>query len=326
MAGELSRRMFLAGTGMMALAAGGCATMGMTGTAGRPGRRRVARVAHLTDIHVQPEERAGEWMAKCLHHAQQLADPPTAILNGGDLIMDALAAWDVRTQEQWEIAERVFRDECSLPVLHCIGNHDVWGWDEPWSKADPLDPRYGKAWALDVLGLDRPYYSTDLHGWHLITLDSTHRGQGGRVYEARLDEEQFDWLERELAAIPADKPILIHSHIPILSGASFFDGENEKSGDWVVPGSWMHLDARRINALFLKHPNVRVAISGHLHLVDRVDYDGVSYLCNGAVCGAWWDGKYHQCPPGYALIDLYDDGSFGRDYVTYGWEKEQAGG
>jgi 3',5'-cyclic-AMP phosphodiesterase len=56
--------------------------------------------------------------------------------------------------------------------------------------------------------------------------------------------------------------------------------------------------------------------------VDRVDYNGVSYLCNGAVCGSWWKGRHHDCDEGYAVLDLYDDGSFDCEYMKYGWKAE----
>jgi Icc protein len=114
--------------------------------------------------------------------------------------------------------------------------------------------------------------------------------------------------------------VLVLSHIPILCACALLDGDNEKSGDWVVPGAWMHTDARRIKDLFYRHPNVKLAISGHIHLRDRLDYNGVTYLCNGAVCGAWWKGNYQETEPGYSLIDLYDDGTFDQQYVAYGRE------
>ena len=82
----------------------------------------------------------------------------------------------------------------------------------------------------------------------------------------------------------------------------------------------MHIDARRIKDLFAKHPNVRLCLSGHEHLVDQVTYNTTTYCCNGAVSGAWWKGSYHECAPGYGLIDLYDDGSFYNQYVVHGWQ------
>jgi len=58
----------------------------------------------------------------------------------------------------------------------------------------------------------------------------------------------------------------------------------------------MHVDAAKIKDLFAKHKNVKLCLSGHLHLVDRVDYNGVTYLCDGAVCGGWWKGPRARHP------------------------------
>jgi len=132
----------------------------------------------------------------------------------------------------------------------------------------------------------------------------------------------MEWLRGELQSTPAKTPIVVLSHIPILCGCAFLDGHNEKSGNWVVPGAWMHLDARQIKDLFFQHRNVRLCLSGHIHLQDRLDYNGVTYLCNGAVCGGWWKGNYQETQPGYALIDLYDDGTFKHEYVRFGWRGE----
>lgn len=88
--------------------------------------KRVLRVAHLTDIHIQPEKRAGEGMAETLRQVNGLRDKPDLILSGGDLIMDAFAASYERTKTQWDLFQSVLKAENSLPIEHCIGNHDVW--------------------------------------------------------------------------------------------------------------------------------------------------------------------------------------------------------
>lgn len=55
-----------------------------------------------------------------------------------------------------------------------------------------------------------------------------------------------------------------------------FDGENEKSGDLVMPASYVHVDSRRIKDLFLKHKNVKLCISGDEHQYDQVVYNDVT--------------------------------------------------
>lgn len=304
---------------VFAAAAAGVALPVLARAGGKPEGKRALRIAHLTDTHVQPERSAGEGLAACLAHVQGQKDRPNLVFTGGDLIMDAMGAPKDRTHAQWSVFRRILRDNLRLPVEHTIGNHDVFGWGRTAMYAS--DPGYGKAWACDELGLAKPYRSFDRAGWHFIVLDSTFRKGNG--YTARLDDEQFEWLGGDLQATPAGTPIVIFSHIPILSASAYFDGENEKSGNWVVPGAWMHIDARRIKDLFLKHPNVKLCVSGHIHLVDQVRYNGVAYYCGGAVSGGWWGGDYQECTYGYSLIDLYEDGSFGAAYVPYGWETKK---
>jgi 3',5'-cyclic AMP phosphodiesterase CpdA len=231
--------------------------------------------------------------------------------------MDAFAKPRARTEQLFDLWRKVLADHTDIPILHCIGNHDIWGWNRKDSGTTGSEPRWGKQWAMDAFGLAKPYYALDRGGWHLIVLDSTF--PHGDDYTARLDDEQFEFLRSDLAAVPPATPVLVLSHIPILSACAYFDGENETSGNWTVPGSWMHIDARRIKDLFFKHPNVKLALSGHIHLVDRVDYLGVTYLCNGAVSAGWWKGPNQECVNGYGVVDLYDTGRFEARYQTFDW-------
>ena len=284
-------------------------------------RRRALRFAHLTDSHLGPALHAAQGFAACLTHVQSLAEPPQFIMTGGDNIYDAFGADADATRALWNLWNRQLKDHCSLPLEHSIGNRDIWGWDKKMSRTTGVEPLWGKAWALDALGLDRSYRSFDRSGWHFVVLDSigsVNDDAADDGFQARLDDEQFDWLATDLAA-NREKHTLVVSHAPIMSACVYFDGPYEKSGEWVIPKAWMHTDARRIKDLFLMHPQVKACISGHIHQVDRVDYLGVTYYCNGAVSGDWWKGPNLQCEAGYAVVDLYDDGSVENTYLTYGW-------
>ncbi len=319
MTNDITRRGFFAtGASVLGTAAGvtACAPAGDAAAAG--GRTRLLRVAHFTDTHVQPEADATAGMARALHHLQEQGDPPTLILAGGDNIMDAFGADRARTEAQWQVWLDVLKNENSLPLITTIGNHDVWMQEET-APPTGMDPLHGKRSTLEKLGLDSRFFSHEQSGWKFISLDSVFTPPDGG-YVGRLDEEQFDWLTTELQGTPAETHVCVLSHIPILSASTFFDGDNEATGNWQVPGSWMHLDARRIKNLFLEHPNVKVALSGHIHLVDQVDYLGVRYLCDGAVSGGWWNGNYQEFPPAYVLVDLYDDGSAEGTFVP--WQVE----
>ena len=273
------------------------------------------RIAHLTDMHVMPDGamsvNAQAGFIRALEHAQNLAHKPDLILQGGDAIMDALRTSKGDVTAQWAAFQDALKKHLRTPIRHAIGNHDCW--TGPGSKNDPL---HGKAWALKELKLEKAYYSFEAGNWHIIVLDSTNlETKDTHGYVAKLDEAQFKWLEKDL--INTTKPVLVMSHIPILAVSPYLDGDNETTGNWLVPGAWMHIDARRFKTLFNAHPNVRLCLSGHIHLQDSAVYNGVTYACNGAVCGNWWRGSYQETKPGYAVVDLYNDGAFKLEYVQY---------
>lgn len=272
--------------------------------------KRVLRIAHITDVHVQPLIGAVKGFEKCLHHIQSLETKPDFIINSGDCIMDAHGHKDNKVKKQWELFQKVIKTENSLPIYNCVGNHDICCEGDSGHTFED-----GKKWAMDEMSLDKPYFSFDKNDWHFVALDSVQKKTDGSWYTANLGEAQTDWLKNDLDK--TEKNTMIISHIPLLSACVFFDGSNMKNGKWEVPGSWMHTDSKQISEIFHEENKVKLAVSGHIHLTDRVDYNGVSYICNGAVSGRWWFGKYQHTPAGYAIIDLFDDGNFTNTYVEY---------
>lgn len=303
----------------------GAAQPAPTGAVPARAPRRVLRLAHLTDLHIQPERRADQGVAACLAHVNALADKPQLILTGGDHVMDAFAAPAERTKLQFDMLQRAFRDQSGIPVEHCLGNHDIWGWNKAKSATAGTEARWGKAWATDALGLARPYRSFDRAGWHFVVLDSVHTDPNdANGYLGKLDDAQMDWLRADLAGVAPATPVLVLSHIPILTVAVVLGNPDKKTHDRRVSGGLLHVDSPQLRELFAQRGNVRLCLSGHLHRVDRVDFRGTTYLCNGAVSGNWWKGQHHETREGYALIDLFDDGSFKHEYVTYGWQADPA--
>lgn len=312
---ELSRRQAIgagaAGLGALALPAWA-----------RPRRAapKGTRIAHLTDIHVQPELHAGEGMAAALRHANSLDYKPDLIITGGDQVMDTFEHDHERSAKLWELWKSVLKNENSIHVEHTLGNHDIWGWNKKKAKATGAEAQYGKAWALEMFGREKTYKSLPAGMWHIVILDSIQpRGDG---YIGRLDEEQFAWLEADLAAVDPRTPVVVFSHIPIFSVCVYNDGDGKQKDnkdDWFVNGGLMHTDAHRIRGLFMKHPNVKLCVSGHIHQRDRVEFCGVTYICDGAVSGGWWKGRNKECDEGYGLLDLHPDGTFTHAYQGYGW-------
>ncbi|MEP7252489.1 MAG: metallophosphoesterase [Ginsengibacter sp.] len=291
----------------LGLTAGVIATGSVTSVATALGKnnkpKKVLRIAHITDIHIRPELDAPNRFRKCLEEIKKYKID--FILNGGDTIY--AADYDnivrERVNEQWQIWQKLRNGFKEYEMHSCLGNHDMW-----WAAPDKNDTMYGKDYVVKQLGIMDRYYSFDKNGWHFIILDSNNKNAGS------LDDEQRKWLEEDLGKLSAGVPVLCMSHYPILAVCTIIDGGN-------------HTDSKYITDLFYKHRNKKIScISGHIHLLDNAKYNDVQYFCNGALSGFWWEdgdkdsaGKYYykQTPPGYAILDLFDDGTVKNEYIPH---------
>lgn len=271
------------------------------------------RLCHLTDLHIQPELKA--------HHGCQVAfeqamlQKPDLIITGGDLIMDGLAAKEARVKRQWELWSDVVRT-ATCPIYHTIGNHDVWGWNQKSSDTTGTEAKWGKAWFQEVTKTPATRQSFQHGPWQFLILDTVQPGPGG--YVADIDPEQLEWLDGELKK-HKERPTVIVSHMPILSVTPILLNWKEDVGAYNVRGTQLVRDNGRLIKLFESHKQVKLCLSGHIHMVDRVDYKGVAYICGGAVSGAWWLGPMHGFSPGFMKVDLHANGTFDADYVAWGW-------
>lgn len=311
----MNRRTLLKNAGLLSVITAFPGLKSFADAGANKARMQVLRFAHLTDVHLEPELNAPKGFQSCLHHLQSQQSQPSFILSGGDCIFDALQQPKDRVETQWSLWNNILRAENSLPVEYCIGNHDCWGFGQT------SDPLYGKKYALEKMHLQKPYRSFDKAGWHFIILDSIQPKADGSWYTCMLDEEQFAWLQQDLAATPSSTPIVVASHVPIISAATVVVDNKVKGDEGYVLGlASMHLDSAKIIELFDKHPNVKLCLSGHIHLYEQIQYNGVTYISNGAVSGNWWKGMRYKTANGYALVNLYDDGTFDNEYVVYDWK------
>ncbi len=272
-------------------------------------QKPVLRVAHLTDVHLKDKWNAPARFAKCLNHLQQQPGVDM-ILSGGDTVFDMNKENRDVIDAQWKLWHSLIQSDCSLPLHYILGNHDIW-----WNEDDKGQAIYGKKYALDQLKLTMPYYSFIKNGWKFILLDSVHLDIDNTWYIGKLGDEQFAWLQNDLQNTPQDMPVCVMSHIPILTATLMV--EDNIVNKWEMLGGDMHTDTAKIINLFYQHPNVKLCLSGHIHLRDKVVYNNVTYICNGAVSGAWWEGNKRETAPGYGLIDFYADGTFTEQYVNY---------
>jgi 3',5'-cyclic-AMP phosphodiesterase len=305
---ELSRRHFL---GTAASFAGTAALV--NDSLGAATEVKPFSFVFFTDPHVQPEQRAVEGVKQAFAKVNSLEQKPEFVITGGDLIMDALEVGADRVQTQWRLW-----DEClktlELPAYHTIGNHDVTGWS-PKALVKPGEIGYGKAIFAERYGQGQTYRSFDHGGWHFIILDSIGLDQATHDYIGWIDDGQLGWLQADLAKIGRQTPVIIVTHIPFYSvWHQVIEGPNSNIG-----GRALVNNVASFRKLLAGH-NVRLVLSGHGHISERIQFDQVVYLQGGAVCGLWWKGPVHGNPEGFLEIKCRPDGTFTDRYISYGWK------
>ncbi|WP_143307409.1 metallophosphoesterase family protein [Chitinophaga vietnamensis] len=298
----MNRRSIIKGGGLLAAASLLAPAAKAATTASK--RKPALTIAHITDVHIRPDEDAPERFKKCLGAVKKHG--VDFILNGGDSIFDA-SYDDVkreRVTELWNIWDRCMETIKPYEVYSCLGNHDMW-----WKAPSKEDEMYGKPYVVKRLGIPARYYSFTRKGWHFVILD-------GNNDNVSLDEEQYKWLENDLQQLAPGTPVLLMSHYPILGVTPSLVGGG-------------HSDHVKLKNLFFKHKDkIRICLSGHNHLSDNAVYNGIRYCCNGAMSGFWWGkgdkdsagpGYYYETPPGFAILRLYEDGQVENEYIPHGY-------
>ncbi len=260
------------------------------------------RICFFTDAHLPYADTLARLPNSKFHHQERVLTAfdkansfnPSAFVFGGDNVFAVDQGGDGGDREenaraQFSNWKRVVDSKVKVPHHSVIGNHDI------WHKC--VAGETPKSLAIAAFGMPDRYYSWKAGGWKFLMLDVF--GISGKP----LDPEQMAWLEKELAC---DECVCVVSHGPIFSVTTQLVGGGVGS-------------PKVLRELFLKHPNVRLALSGHNHILDACVLDQVTYLCGGAVCGAWWEGDYEHCAPAFLIIDLDPSGSV-KHRIVY-WEE-----
>lgn len=326
MPNDLSRRELLkaaAAAGLL-VALDGCADSKSTmqaavATTERPGLIQPFRFVHLTDIHVQHERAGDEGFTAALKAVENLKPRPDFILTGGDMVFDALEVNSDRARMLFDLYQKILKGNTSLPIHNTVGNHDVFGWHNK-SGAQPSDKGYGKAMVKDYMQWTDTFHTFAHKGWQFFCLDNIQPGDrdGHYPYHGFIDSPQMDWFKAELAKLPQGVPIVICEHIPMVTATEYDHGDLFKDPEWRINNAFVCGDSAQRLDLY-KSFNVRLCLSGHIHQRDRVEFQGPTFINDGAVCGSWWRGPHHGVKEGFGVFDCKPDGTFDYHYHDYGW-------
>lgn len=266
----------------------------------------------FTDTHIQPELRAEEGCAACFAAIRRLR--PAFALAGGDMVFDSAAVPRARTLQLFDLYRRT-EDTLQLPVHRTLGNHDVVGL-QPRSGVAADDPIQGKRLFRQLYG--ETYYAFDHQGCHFVVLDSIHLAPTELGWEARIDETQLQWLARDLEAVGPVRPIIVTSHVPLVTGyLSYVPDRSPARFPYHIV-----VNAREVLRLF-EGRNVLAVLQGHTHINEVVTYNGCQFITSGAVSGEWWKGpRFGRHPEGFTVISVRE-GELSHRYETYGFVADQ---
>ncbi len=267
----------------------------------------------LTDTHLQPELHATDGCAMAFKKARTLhAD---FAIQGGDHIFDGLGVPLTRSLPLYTMYDET-QQQLGLKTYHTVGNHDVLGIYAA-SGMNPGDANYGKSYFEQRIG--PLYQSFDHKGVHFIVLDSIGLTPE-RGYYGLIDEAQMQWLKADLAKVPAPMPVIVISHIPLVTAYAEYNkppATSPKYNGLSVSNAWQVLP------LFEGRHLIGV-LQGHTHVNERVEWRGVPYITSGAVSGNWWKGVHMGATEGFTVCTVRD-GKLSTRYETYGFHADEQG-
>ncbi len=263
-------------------------------------------LVHVTDLHIQPELRAADGCRQCLAEINRAR--PDLVIAGGDLVFDALAV----PRERARLLFDLYRDtmkRLDAPLYNTLGNHDVFGLYER-SGVSPAHAEYGKKMYEDLIG--RRYYSFDFRGWHFVVLDSI-GFTPHRTYVGYVDDEQVEWLRRDLEKTGKATPIVAVTHIPLSTGFLQWMTPKHDAAMIVVNNAAVVLE-------LLHQYNIKAVLQGHTHICETLQYRGCQYITSGSVCGQSWRGpKLGVHREGFSVLQVEGD-SISWRYRPYGFQ------
>jgi hypothetical protein len=213
----------------------------------------------------------------------------------GDLVWDKFELFD-------DYKEAV--GTTGIPFFQVIGNHDM-----------DLDVRTDDLSSATFKKLFGPsYYSFNRGDVHYVVLDDVFFLGTSKRYIGYIPEQQFAWLEQDLAHIRPGSTVVISLHIPVNTGAQRRNKMSEEPIGGVV--------SNRKELYRILKPYKAHIMSGHTHFNEKVFEGDIIEHVHGTVCGAWWTGPicYDGTPNGYGVYEV-NGGEIQWYHKSVGYEK-----
>ena len=225
---------------------------------------------HASDTHISPASLARTQRLRALVDSIR----PGLLLITGDLVRDALRVGEEEATGYYELFARE-RNAFRTPVFTVPGNHENFGIERDTSHVPATHPLYGRGMYHHYFGPD--YYSFTRGGVHFVGLNTVDIDD--QRYYGHVDSLQIAWLERDLALVPANMPVVTFDHIPFVTTFEGLNGYNDRPPApslITVRGKTVYRhtvsNAGDVLAVLRKH-RYALALGGHLHAMERIEYE-----------------------------------------------------
>ena len=194
--------------------------------------RPTLRFAQISDSHIGFSGGANPNVAgtfgEAINQVNTLGYTPDFVIHTGDLT-------HLATPAQFDQVKQMLTGLNTPHVFTVPGEHDT---------GDDAGQKYRQAFGAGTRG--DGWYSFDIAGVHVIALVNTvHLPKLGQ-----LGGEQLEWIEKDVAGLSSDTPIIVFSHIPMFA----------MYPDW----GWGTEDAAQALS-YLKRFSSVTCLNGHVH-------------------------------------------------------------
>ena len=210
------------------------------------------------------------------------ADIPVHAISAGDNVFDRLQFFDKYKQ---------MISQVKVPFYQVIGNHDM---DYNKRSNELSDKSFSAAFGPTHFSFNRG----NIH--YVILKDVFYYGFTYR-YIGYVDENQLQWLEKDLKSVRPGSTVIVNLHIPTIYG------ESEKADAGTsLSNSVMNREALyKILAAYNTH-----ILAGHSHTNWHTQAQpSIIEHVHAAACGAWWQGEVctDGSPKGYTVYEINGD-------------------
>ncbi|MGN0021763.1 MAG: metallophosphoesterase family protein [Sphingobacterium hotanense] len=248
----------------------------------------------MTDIHLKNEPHILQGFRMAVAEINRYQ--PDFILSGGDQVYDVMRGNVDASDSLFNLYIREAK-ALKAPVYNTVGNHELFG----IYRESPTDSTHSLyKYGMYKKHFKELYYSFDYQGWHFIVLNNL--DAAGFAYYSAFDQEQLEWLKRDLAKLDSNTPVVMMMHVPIVSVQNQLDLPKE--------GPSFGPDIKYKDQLLqiIEPYNIQLVLQGHLHYFEDIQVKGKTrFITGSAIAGRpSWKGQRNG-PPGFLVFRVNGD-------------------